>query len=59
MKKTCLIIRIEEKIIDIACDFAEGGMQYFHYNFFEDYMQGWPTTPTGKTGYRVQLGVDC
>lgn len=26
-------------IMDIGCDYAEGGMQYLHDNFFEDFMQ--------------------
>ena len=28
-----------KKIMDLACEFAEGGMQYLYDNFFEDYMQ--------------------
>jgi hypothetical protein len=33
------VLADNEKIRDLACEFAEGGMQYLHDNFFEDYMQ--------------------
>ncbi|NVM20272.1 MAG: hypothetical protein HWN68_00645 [Desulfobacterales bacterium] len=33
------ILTDKRRIMDIACDFAEGGMQYLYDNFFEDHMQ--------------------
>lgn len=33
------ILSDKKRVIDIACDYAESGMQYLYDNFFEDYMQ--------------------
>lgn len=33
------VLTDKRRVIDIASDFAEGGMQYLYDNFFEDYMQ--------------------
>lgn len=33
------VLADNKKILDLACEFAEGGMQYLYDNFFEDYMQ--------------------
>jgi hypothetical protein len=33
------ILADKRKIMEIACDYAECGMQYLYDNFFEDYMQ--------------------
>lgn len=34
-----VILMDKRKIMDIACDYAEAGMQYLHDNFFEDHIQ--------------------
>ncbi len=33
------ILADKRRIMEIACDYAESGMQYLYDNFFEDYMQ--------------------
>lgn len=33
------VLADKRNIMDITCDFAEGGMQYLYDNFFEDHMQ--------------------
>lgn len=33
------VLSNKNKIMEIACNYAEGGMQYLHDNFFEDHMQ--------------------
>ena len=34
-----VVLSDRKKIIEIACEFSEAGMQYFYENFFEDHMQ--------------------
>jgi len=38
-KRELAALSDKRKIMDIASEFAEGGMQYLYDNFFEDYMQ--------------------
>lgn len=38
-ERSLALLTDRKKIMDIACDFAEGGMQYLHDNYFEDFMQ--------------------
>jgi hypothetical protein len=38
-KRELAVLLDRRKIMDIASEFAEGGMQYLYDNFFEDYMQ--------------------
>lgn len=33
------ILTDKKKVMEIACDYAESGMQYLHDNYFEDHMQ--------------------
>lgn len=33
------VLTDKRQIMEIVCDYAEGGMQYLHDNFFEDHMQ--------------------
>lgn len=38
-KRDLAVLSDRKKIMDIACDYAEGGMQYLYENYFEDYVQ--------------------
>lgn len=38
-ERELVVLSDRRKIMDIASEFAEGGMQYLYDNFFEDYMQ--------------------
>ena len=38
-ERELVVLSDRRKIMDIASEFGEGGMQYLYDNFFEDYMQ--------------------
>lgn len=37
-KRDLQILSDRKRILEIACEYAEGGMQYLYENFFEDFM---------------------